>query len=585
MSRAVDNFSTCVQWAGQAAASGGNTTFTATPASLLDPSTTYLVRVTTNVQDQNGENLPSQYTQATGFTTGSGGPGSLQFSSATYSVSESEPTATITVTRTGGSDGVVGVTYATSNGTATGLGACFAGTDYIATTNSLSWSNGDAASKTFSVAICNDAVAEGDETVNLALSNPTGGAALGAQTSAVLTIQDDEAAPSTLEFSSATYAAPEGSSITITVTRSGNTSGTSTVHYAASGGNAIGGVCSAISSADYASASGTLTFDASETQKTFSIELCSDLSSENPSETFNVALDSPTGGDLGAASTAAVTIYDAATEFVNNNDLLLDDGLVATSTLNVSGYAGNALGLRLTLTNVNRPTSGDMWVLLVDPSGTRRMLVMAGNGGANPLADATITFEDIAPAFLPAAAAIVGGQNYKPTNCAGASASIPPPAPAGPYSDPGCGSGGSPATFANTFGGMNPNGNWTLYVYDENSVAPNGLDLVPGDTGSIGGWGIQFLTPTAAPVSVSGRVRTVNGQGVSNALVTLMGGDLSEPRYVKTNTFGHFAFEGLQPGMSYVLSVESRKYVISQPVRVVSLTDNLTGVDFVAEPH
>ena len=43
--------------------------------------------------------------------------GTLQFSSATYGVNESGTSVLITATRTGGSGGSVGVSYATSNGT------------------------------------------------------------------------------------------------------------------------------------------------------------------------------------------------------------------------------------------------------------------------------------------------------------------------------------------------------------------------------------------------------------------------------------------------------------------------------------
>jgi hypothetical protein len=57
--------------------------------------------------------------------------GTLQFSNTTYSQSENGTSATITVTRTGGSSGAASVQYATSNGTAT------AGSDYTATSGTL----------------------------------------------------------------------------------------------------------------------------------------------------------------------------------------------------------------------------------------------------------------------------------------------------------------------------------------------------------------------------------------------------------------------------------------------------------------
>src|SRR5262249_43321000 len=52
-------------------------------------------------------------------TTPAPQPGTIQLSSSSASVNEGQGTASITVTRTGGSDGAVSVNYATSNGTAT----------------------------------------------------------------------------------------------------------------------------------------------------------------------------------------------------------------------------------------------------------------------------------------------------------------------------------------------------------------------------------------------------------------------------------------------------------------------------------
>ena len=78
------------------------------------------------------------------------------------------------------------MSYAASNGTAT------TGSDYTAASGTVTFADGDAADKTFTVAISNDAVVEPDETVNLALSNPTGGATLGSPNTAILTIINDD---------------------------------------------------------------------------------------------------------------------------------------------------------------------------------------------------------------------------------------------------------------------------------------------------------------------------------------------------------------------------------------------------------
>ena len=87
----------------------------------------------------------------------------------------------------GGSDGAVSATVATAPGTAT------AGSDYVPVSQSVSFADGQT-SRTVQVPITDDPLVEGiDETVDLSLSAPTGGATLGSPTSAVLRIQDNDA--------------------------------------------------------------------------------------------------------------------------------------------------------------------------------------------------------------------------------------------------------------------------------------------------------------------------------------------------------------------------------------------------------
>ena len=207
---------------------------------------------------------------------------------------------TITVRRTGGSDGAVAVSYATSNGTAT------AGSDYTSRSGALSWGDGDSASKTFSVPILNDSIYEGNETVNLVLNSPTGGATLGSPSTAVLTISDNEVPqPGALQFSSPTYSVSEsGGSVTITVRRTGGSDGAVAVNYATRNGTATAG-------SDYTSGSGTLSWGNGDiANKTFSVSILNDGVYEG-NETVNLALSNPTGGaTLGSPSTAVLTIND-----------------------------------------------------------------------------------------------------------------------------------------------------------------------------------------------------------------------------------------------------------------------------------
>jgi len=226
-------------------------------------------------------------------------PGTLVFSAASYSVVESGATATITVNRTGGASGTASVAYATGNGTAT------AGQDYTAANGTLSWADGDATAKTFTVAITNDTTPEADETVSLALSNATG-ATLGSPASATLTITNDDASPGTLAFSSASYAGSEaaaGRMVTVTVRRNGGSDGIASVAYASSNGTATAGV-------DYLASSGTLNWAAGDAaDKTFTVTI-SDDSADEPDETVMLGLSNPTGAGLGAPATATLTIAD-----------------------------------------------------------------------------------------------------------------------------------------------------------------------------------------------------------------------------------------------------------------------------------
>jgi hypothetical protein len=111
----------------------------------------------------------------------------MQFSSATY-IDDESLTATITVTRTGNLNLASSVQYATSNGTATGGAACTTGIDYVTSAGTLNFAVGSS-SMTFGVMLCADNLTEPDQTVNLTLSNPSGGT-IGSPGTAVLTIND-----------------------------------------------------------------------------------------------------------------------------------------------------------------------------------------------------------------------------------------------------------------------------------------------------------------------------------------------------------------------------------------------------------
>jgi hypothetical protein len=94
---------------------------------------------------------------------------------------------------------------------------------------------------------------------------------------------------------------------------------------------------------------------------------------------------------------------------------------------------------------------------------------------------------------------------------------------------------------------------------------------------------IQGPSPAAAAfVSVGGRVTTAAGIGVSNALVSLVDGGSGGRRTAITNPFGYYRFDNVANGATYTVAVISRRYTFTP--QTVQVNDNLTNVDFVAEP-
>jgi len=92
--------------------------------------------------------------------------------------------------------------------------------------------------------------------------------------------------------------------------------------------------------------------------------------------------------------------------------------------------------------------------------------------------------------------------------------------------------------------------------------------------------GCAYLAPSAASVSVSGRVLTSDGRGIRNAIVVLTNSQ-GTSQSARTSSFGYYRFDGVQAGETYVMSVASKQYQFTP--RVVSVADELTGVDFVAD--
>ena len=270
----------------------------------------------------------------------------FDFSSSSFSVSETAGMATITVNRVGSSSGTVSVHYATSDGTAT------AGTDYTDTSGTLNWGDGVSGGQTFNVPVTNDNTSDGNETVHLALSSPGGSnTALGNTASATLTIMDPAPPPpaGNVQFSSSSYSASESSgSATITVDRVGGSTGAASVNYATSDGTATAGI-------DYTAASGTLNW----------------AGGDAAAKTVNLTLSSATGSSMGSPSSATLTISDSsafqpdALIKLSTDKRFIGGGVISATAAGETRTVKTAAGTRRTFLEkfVNTGSSTDTFTL------------------------------------------------------------------------------------------------------------------------------------------------------------------------------------------------------------------------------
>ena len=242
---------------------------------------------TITIEDDDGEESDSQNGEQT-----------LKFSALAYEVAEDAGSISITVERIGGDDGEVSVDYATSNGKALAV------SDYQATSGTLEFAD-DETEKSFTITINDDQSTEGNEKLNITLSNPSGAVLNEGDESVELTIRDNEVISSgtgSLRLSDSEYDVQESAGeLLVIVERTGGTEGEISVDYDTTNGLAKKGE-------DYEEAEGTLIFRDGEAKKTIAIVILEDEKND-PNETFSFGLSNPThGATLEGPETAVVTI-------------------------------------------------------------------------------------------------------------------------------------------------------------------------------------------------------------------------------------------------------------------------------------
>lgn len=116
------------------------------------------------------------------------GPGVLNFSTASYSGSETAP-PTVSVSRAAGANGAVSVRWAPARAS---VSAATPGIDYSRTSGTLSWANGDTTPKTFVAPVLVDGVSEfSSENFVVGLFDVTGGAVVGLVNLATIQISNN----------------------------------------------------------------------------------------------------------------------------------------------------------------------------------------------------------------------------------------------------------------------------------------------------------------------------------------------------------------------------------------------------------
>jgi hypothetical protein len=292
----------------------------------------------------------------------------------------------------------------------------------------------------------------------------------------------------------------------------------------------------------------------------FTISITSTLGVVSRDFTLRIGAPSGTGLILTYTKSAVgLAIPNAAPRGVFDGMTITDDFEIADLNFRVDSILHTA--------------TGDVTVGLKGPTGYGTDLISAtgglvGGGGTGDHFTSTV-IDDSAPAELttaPNSAAPFTG-SWKPICNNPSLSTVDLPA--------------DPVGQLSRFNGTSTAGIWIVRVSDQAQFA--------NATGTLAGWSLIVtpraftctpFVPTAAAVSVSGRVLNEYGYGVSKAIVTLSG-STGATRTVLTNAFGYYRFDNLTAGNTYFLNAASKRYRFSP--RVISIGEDLTDVNFIAE--
>jgi polyhydroxybutyrate depolymerase len=217
----------------------------------------------------------------------------IQFRASSYSVVESVGFAELVVQRTGDLDTVVGVSYATADGTATN------GVKYTAVSGTLTFDAGQT-NASILVPILNNGLVEPQRTFKVLLSTPTGGAILGTRTTASVGIADND---NGMQFRFMAYSVAEDAGLLkVEVLRGDDGSLPVSVDISTSDQTAVHDI-------DYIAVSRTLSFAPQERSKSLAIQILNNTR-EQGGRVFRLGLSHPAGTALGSQAAISITIQD-----------------------------------------------------------------------------------------------------------------------------------------------------------------------------------------------------------------------------------------------------------------------------------
>jgi uncharacterized delta-60 repeat protein len=207
--------------------------------------------------------------------------GQLSLNPSTISVTEGLVTNfTLTVKRSIGTNGVVSVNYGVSGGTA------IAGVNFAPISGTVTFADGDAQDKQIPISLMDDGMATEDRIIRVWLANALGGAVVGSQGQALVTIVDHDV--NIQLATNAWFAFQDQGQLELLVKRKGRLQDSFTVNYASRDGTAT-------SPKDYVAQSGTLSFGPGQTNQTISILVLND-NWPGPDRNFALSLSAPSSG-------------------------------------------------------------------------------------------------------------------------------------------------------------------------------------------------------------------------------------------------------------------------------------------------